>query len=82
MLTLDPTLGNRFSDTAGGTIDERTARTLIRNGWVRAERDSMFDLTPQSWRVLPAFTPAPLKTPEASPAEPTGGAEIVPFLKK
>ncbi len=51
MLTLDGDDKPRYSDAAGVTISEPTARRLIANGWVEAQRDSLFDLTPQTWRV-------------------------------
>jgi hypothetical protein len=38
-----------YTDASGATIAEPTARLFIRNGWVVAQRDSMFDLTPQTW---------------------------------
>jgi hypothetical protein len=44
----------RYHDQAGRTIATPTAMVLIRNGWVKAQRDSMFDLDPQTWRVLSA----------------------------
>jgi hypothetical protein len=49
MLTHDADHKNHYSDRSGAMIPERTAKTLIRNGWVIAQRDSMFNLTPQSW---------------------------------
>jgi hypothetical protein len=42
---------NSYTDASGATIAEPTARLFIRNGWVIAERDSMFDLTPQTWKA-------------------------------
>lgn len=51
MLTHDAESGDRYSDQLGITVPKTTAHVLIRRGWVIAERDSMFDLTPQSWRV-------------------------------
>jgi hypothetical protein len=55
MLTHNEDKKDRYTDGAGGTIDERTAKIFIREGWVIAERDSMFDLTPQSWKVRTAM---------------------------
>ncbi len=43
--------GERYSDGSGVTIPAPTAKRLIANGWVEAQRDSLFDLTPQTWRV-------------------------------
>jgi hypothetical protein len=40
-----------YTDAAGYTIDSRTALTLINRGWVIPEKESMFDLMPQSWRA-------------------------------
>ncbi len=51
MLTLDDDYKPRYSDASGITISEPTAKRLIANGWVEAQRDSLFDLTPQTWRV-------------------------------
>jgi hypothetical protein len=51
MLTHDADHNDRYSDGSGLVIPERTAKLIIRNGWVTAERDSMFDLTPQSWKA-------------------------------
>jgi hypothetical protein len=51
MLTRDAEKGNRYHDLAGVTIAEPTARILIRNGWVIAQKDSLFDLDSQTWRV-------------------------------
>ena len=51
MLTHNADSKDRYTDGAGQTVDERTAKALIRNGWVIPERDSMFDLEPQSWLV-------------------------------
>ena len=45
---------DRYSDAAGNVIDVITAQALIQNGWVAAERDSMFDLVSQSWRARSA----------------------------
>jgi hypothetical protein len=42
---------NSYTDASGATIAEPTARLLIRNGWVVPQRDSMFDLTPQTWKA-------------------------------
>lgn len=49
-LTLDPE-GRRYHDMAGVTVPEPTARILIANGLVTANRDSMYDLDPQSWSI-------------------------------
>ncbi len=51
MLTHQESKPDSYADGAGSTIDERTAKILIRNGWVVAERDGMFDLAPRSWRA-------------------------------
>jgi hypothetical protein len=51
MLTLDDDLVPRYSDAAGGTIGTPTAKIFIRNNWVTPQRDSLFDLTPQTWRI-------------------------------
>jgi hypothetical protein len=51
MLTRNADKGNRYTDLAGVTVAEPTAKVLIRNGWVIAQRDSMFDLDPQTWCV-------------------------------
>ena len=51
MLTHQEGHEDRYHDGSGKTIDERTAKLLIRNGWLIAERDSMFELAPQSWRA-------------------------------
>jgi hypothetical protein len=42
---------DRYTDATGVTIDHPTAKLMIRNNWLVPERDSMFDLTPQTWRV-------------------------------
>ena len=49
MLTRTPEGGDRYSDGSGRPIPDRTAKVLIRKGWVIPERDSMFDEPPQSW---------------------------------
>ena len=49
MLTHDADHEDRYSDKGGAPIPKRTAQLIIRNGWVSPQRDSMFDLTPQSW---------------------------------
>jgi hypothetical protein len=51
MLTLVPGEQPAYTDAHGCTIPEPTAKILIRNNWVEAQRDSLFDLTPQTWRV-------------------------------
>ena len=43
--------GDRYSDMAGITVAAPPASALIANGWVIANRDSMYDLAPQSWSV-------------------------------
>jgi hypothetical protein len=43
---------DEFSTNTGVTIPRLTAELLIRNGWVRAQRDSMFDLVPQRYDAL------------------------------
>ena len=42
---------DEYVDRAGITVPARTAAALIRNGWVIPQRDSMFDLAPQTWRT-------------------------------
>jgi hypothetical protein len=49
MLTHDADHNDRYSDRSGAVIPARDAKAIIRNGWVIPQRDSMFDLTPQSW---------------------------------
>ena len=51
MLTLDEHHVPRYSDAAGVTIGTPTVKIFIRNNWVTPQRDSLFDLTPQTWRV-------------------------------
>jgi hypothetical protein len=51
MLTHDDLFKDRYSDAAGVTIADGAAKRFIANGWVEAQRDSLFDLTPQTWRV-------------------------------
>jgi hypothetical protein len=51
MLTHDADHKDRYTDAAGVTVADPTAKLMIRNGWLVPERDSMFDLTPQTWRV-------------------------------
>jgi hypothetical protein len=51
MLTHDADHKDRYTDAAGVTVAEPTAKLMIRNGWLVPERDSMFDLTPQTWRA-------------------------------
>jgi hypothetical protein len=52
MLTNDGEAGSRrYSDPAGRTIAEPTARILIKNGWVKAQRDGLWD-EPQTWATL------------------------------
>ncbi len=51
MLTHEEGHEDRYHDASGRTIAAPTARLLIRNGWLIADRDSMFDLEPQSWRA-------------------------------
>jgi hypothetical protein len=51
MLTHEAGKTDCYTDAAGVTIAEPTARIFIKNGWVIAQRDSMFDLSPQSWKV-------------------------------
>ena len=51
MLTHDDDNKDRYSDAAGVTIGDLTAKRFIANGWVEAQRDSLFDLTPQTWRI-------------------------------
>ena len=53
MLTHDED-GDRYSDALGYTVDCRMAAILIKNGWVTPQKDSMFDLSPQTWRVRSA----------------------------
>ncbi len=47
--------GDRYADALGRTIPAPTALKLIRNGWVEPQRDSLFDLRSQSWRVKSAL---------------------------
>ena len=49
MLTHVPDSDDVYSDQSGRVINCKTAKVLIRNGWVTAHRDSMFDLSPQTW---------------------------------
>jgi hypothetical protein len=51
MLTHDDEHVDRYSDGAGQTIGAPTVKIFIRNDWVTPQRDSMFDLTPQTWRI-------------------------------
>jgi hypothetical protein len=41
----------RYHTTNGITVPAPTAARLIRCGWVTPQRDSMFDLEPQTWAV-------------------------------
>jgi hypothetical protein len=51
MITREPGESVRYSLQNGATIPAPTAETLIRNGWVKAERDGLFD-EPQTYRAL------------------------------
>ncbi len=51
MLTMDDENKPRYSDAAGVTINTPTVKVFIRNNWVVPQRDSLFDLTPQTWRI-------------------------------
>jgi hypothetical protein len=51
MLTHHADHRDHYADAAGVTVADPTAKLMIRNGWLVPERDSMFDLTPQTWRV-------------------------------
>jgi hypothetical protein len=51
MVTRGPGEPVRYSLQNGATIPLLTAKTLIRNGWVKAERDGLFD-EPQTYRAL------------------------------
>ena len=51
MLTLDEDRVPRYSDASGATIGTPTVKIFIRNNWVTPQRDSLFDLTPQTWRI-------------------------------
>lgn len=51
MLTHDADHKSRYTDASGATIADPTAKLMIRNGWLIPERDSMFDLTPQTWKA-------------------------------
>jgi hypothetical protein len=51
ILTHHPEDGDQYSDASGRPIKERIAKAVILNNFVVAERDSLFDLTPQSWRA-------------------------------
>lgn len=43
--------GDSYSDLEGSPVPLRIAKALIENGWVIEQKDSLFDLSPQSWRV-------------------------------
>jgi hypothetical protein len=43
--------GERYHDQSGIPIPADTARRFIAAGWVEPQRVSLFDLTPQTWRV-------------------------------
>ncbi len=51
MLTHIPSEPPHYSVQGGATIPIKMALTLINNGWVKAERDGLFD-EPQTWRAL------------------------------
>jgi hypothetical protein len=51
MLTHKAGYKDRYTDGDGIEVADYTAKLMIRNGWLVPERDSMFDLTAQSWRV-------------------------------
>jgi hypothetical protein len=51
MVTRVPGEPTRYSLQNGHTIPSPTAETLIRNGWVKGERDGLFD-EPQTYRAL------------------------------
>jgi hypothetical protein len=51
MLTHDAGKKDRYTDAAGVAVADLTARLMIKNGWLVPERDSMFDLAPQTWKV-------------------------------
>lgn len=42
-LTRQPGEPARYSLANGATVPETTVRVLIRNGWVRPQRDGLFD---------------------------------------
>lgn len=42
----------RYHFPDGETIPAPTAQTLIRNGWLKGDRDSIFDLEPQRYDAL------------------------------
>lgn len=51
MVTGVPGEEARYGLHNGSTIPTPTAKTLIENGWVKAERDGLFD-EPQTYRAL------------------------------
>jgi hypothetical protein len=51
MVTREPGEPTRYSLQNGHTIPSPTAETLIKNGWVKGERDGLFD-EPQTYRAL------------------------------
>jgi hypothetical protein len=53
MITRTPGENDRYSLSNGAVINERTAKILIRNGWVVAQRDGLPWLgdLPQTYRV-------------------------------
>jgi hypothetical protein len=51
MLTHEAGHKDRYTDAAGVTVADPIAKRMIENGWLIPDRDSMFDLTPQTWRV-------------------------------
>jgi hypothetical protein len=50
MVTRVPGEPPRYSLQTGEIIPQRTAEILIRNGWLRAQRDGLFD-DPQTYRA-------------------------------
>jgi hypothetical protein len=43
--------GSHYSDAAGNDVPAKAATRLIANRLLIPDRDGLFDLTPQSWRV-------------------------------
>jgi hypothetical protein len=47
--------GKHYHDAAGIAVKAKMAASLIANGFVVPQRDSMFDFGPQTWRVRAAL---------------------------
>jgi hypothetical protein len=43
--------GQRYQTLVGNTIKTDTAKALIKHGYVIANRDSLYDLNPQTWKL-------------------------------